>query len=219
LNLMKSIVFLACAGLGYLIGHFFGDGPWVTYISMMVTYHLYLGFLLMTADHEAGLSMPVGQTILTHAACLAVIVGLGMGRHAIPFFSIIRLFVPGIAPFEVNWLFGGEQKKKVALEAAIGATTVTAAKAVKSAPVAAGPVAYTSTAVDYEAFLKLMHEGGKRPFRKPGISVKQEFELWAAAQAKERAAAAVLAARAAAAAAKAPAAVPAVAPAVNKAEA
>ena len=159
--------------------------------------------------------MPVGQTILTHAACLAVIVGLGMGRHAIPFFGIIRLFVPGIAPFEVTWLFGGETKKKAALEAAIGATTVatapaaTALKAAPVAPAAAAPVAYTTTAEDYEAFLKLMHEGGKRPFRKPGISVKQEFELWAAAQANERAAAAALAARAAAVAAAAPAMVPA----------
>lgn len=198
---MRSLVFLACAGLGYLIGYFFGDGPWVTYISMMVTYHLYLGFLLITAEHEAGLSMPIGQTILTHAACLAVIIGLGMGRHAIPFFSIIRLFVPGIAPFEVKWLFGGEQKKKAALEAAIGQPAATSKRLGVVAPPA--PVAPVTSAGDYEAFLKLMHEGGKRPFRKPGISVKQEFELWAAAQAKARAAAE---AKAAAAAKAAPAA-------------
>lgn len=178
---MKSIVFLICAGIGYLIGHFFGDGPWVTYISMLVTYHLFLGFLLITAEHEAGFSMPIGQTILSHAACLAVIVGLGMGRHAIPFFYVIRLFVPGLAPFEVKWLFGGEIKKKAGLEAAVA---VTAPAAV---PVAVAPAKFTTSAEDYEAFLKLLHEGGKRPFRKPGVSVKQEFEMWAEAQAKARA--------------------------------
>ena len=189
---MKSLVFLLCAGLGYVIGHFFGDGPWVTYISMMVTYHLFLGFLVITAEKEAGLAMPLGQTILTHAACLAVIVGLGMGRHAIPFFSIIRLFVPGMAPFEVNWLFGGgDKKKRAALEAAIG-SPVAARASVASTP--AAPRA--TTAEDYEAFLKLMHEGGKRPFRKPGITVKQEFELWATAQAKAREVAAAKAAAA-----------------------
>ncbi|MDR3773857.1 MAG: hypothetical protein P4L26_10945 [Terracidiphilus sp.] len=191
---MKSLVFLFCAGLGYLIGHFFGDGPWVTYISMMVTYHLFLAFLVITAEKGAGISMPLSQTILTHAACLAVIVGLGMGRHAIPFFSIIRLFVPGMAPFEVNWLFGGgDRRKRATLEAAIGGP-VAARASVASTPAAPRP----TTAEDYEAFLKLMHEGGKRPFRKPGVTVKQEFELWAAAQAKARAAAAAKAAAAAA---------------------
>lgn len=195
---MKSLVFLICAGIGYLTGYFFGEGPWVTYISMMVTYHLFLGFLVITADREAGLSMPIGQTILSHAACLAVIIGLGMGRHAIPLFSIVRLFVPGLAPFEVNWLFSGVTKKKAALDAAIAGAPV-AVMPVAAAP----PPAATSSADDYEAFLKLLHEGGKRPFRKPGISVKQEFELWAAAQAKARATAAARASRAAATAAAA----------------
>ena len=189
---MKSIVFLICAGIGYLIGHFFGDGPWVTYISLLVTYHLFLGFLLITAEHEAGFSMPIGQTILSHAACLAVLIGLGMGRHAIPFFYIIRLFIPGLAPFEVKWLFGGEIKKKTS-QAGAGAETSVAA-----APVAVAPAKFSSSAQDYEAFLKILHEGGKRPFRKPGIGVKQEFELWAEAQAKARAHAEAKAAKAAA---------------------
>ncbi len=189
---MKSIVFLICAGIGYLIGHFFGDGPWVTYISLLVTYHLFLGFLLITAEHEAGFSMPIGQTILSHAACLAVLIGLGVGRHAIPFFYIIRLFIPGLAPFEVKWLFGGEIKKKTAQEGARAETSVAAT------PVAVAPAKFSSSAQDYEAFLKILHEGGKRPFRKPGIGVKQEFELWAEAQAKARAHAEAKAAKAAA---------------------
>jgi hypothetical protein len=206
---MKSVVFLLCAGLGYVIGHFFGDGPWVTYISMMVTYHLFLGFLVITAEKEASLAMPLGQTILSHAACLAVIIGLGMGRHAIPFFSIIRLFVPGLAPFEVNWLFGGDGKKKAALEAAIAGPVAAPASPSAAHHAAAAPVAQTfyetSTGEDYEEFLKLLY-AGQRPFRKPGITVKQEFELWLAARAKARvktAAAEAAAAKAAAAAAMA----------------
>jgi hypothetical protein len=192
---MKSVIFLVCAGIGYLAGHFFGDGPWVTFVSMLVTYHLFLGFLLITAEHEAGFSMPVGQTIVSHAACLALIIGLGMGRHTIPFFGLIRIFIPGLAPFEVNWLFSGEKKREAAQNAAVAAMAVGRAPAATAAPVA------TTTAADYEAFLKLLHEGGKRPFRKPGVTVKQEFELWAAAQAKARAAAELAAAKAAAVAA------------------
>ncbi|HXR37667.1 MAG TPA: hypothetical protein VN776_01160, partial [Terracidiphilus sp.] len=94
--------------------------------------------------------------------------------------------------------FSGVTKKKAALDAAIAGAPV-AVMPVAAAP----PPAATSSADDYEAFLKLLHEGGKRPFRKPGISVKQEFELWAAAQAKARATAAARASRAAATAAAA----------------
>lgn len=43
----------------------------------------------------------------------------------------------------------------------------------------------TSSGEDYDEFLKLMQQG-KRPFRKPGISVKEEYELWLAARAKAR---------------------------------
>ncbi len=87
---------------------------------------------------------------------------------------------------------GGDIDKRSALEVAIGGP-VAAHASVASAP--AAPRA-TSSAEDYEAFLKVMHEGGKRPFRKPGVTVKQEFELWAASQAKAREAAAAKAAAA-----------------------
>ena len=40
-----------------------------------------------------------------------------------------------------------------------------------------------STGEEYDEFLKLMQQG-IRPFRKPGISVKDEFELWLANKAK-----------------------------------
>jgi len=40
-----------------------------------------------------------------------------------------------------------------------------------------------STGDPYEDFILHM-QSGKRPFRKPGITVKQEFELWLAHRAK-----------------------------------
>jgi hypothetical protein len=51
---------------------------------------------------------------------------------------------------------------------------------------AVAPTPYsTSSGEDYDEFLKLMQQG-KRPFRKPGITVRQEYELWLAARAKAR---------------------------------
>jgi hypothetical protein len=46
-----------------------------------------------------------------------------------------------------------------------------------------------STGDPYEDFILHM-QSGKRPFRKPGITVKQEFELWLAHRAKTQQAAA-----------------------------
>jgi hypothetical protein len=260
---MKRIAFLICSAIGYLIGHYFGTGALATYSSILISYHLYLAYLVVSAEKESGLSLSVGQTIVTHAACVAVIIGLAMGRHSIPFFGIIRLFIPGIAPFEVTWLFSGGKKKQDRVEGQLAAavagvpiapaaspetapvvtapamteTTVTVpvaspvaapvvtetivtVPATPTASVAAPPMAgYTttntysatthsgmkasnsttssesdSTGDPYEDFILHM-QSGKRPFRKPGISVKQEFELWLAHRAKTQQAAASAGAR------------------------
>jgi hypothetical protein len=237
---MKKIAFLICSGIGYLIGHYFGTGAVAAYSSILISYHLYLAYLVVSAEKETGLSLSVGQTIVTHAACVAMIIGLAMGRHSIPFFGIIRLFIPGIAPFEVTWLFSGGKKKQDPVEGQLAAMvagvpiapaaspettpvvtapvmieTTATVPATPTASVAAPPLAgYTttntysatthsgmkasnsttsseseSTGDPYEDFILHM-QSGKRPFRKPGITVKQEFELWLAHRAKTQQAAA-----------------------------
>jgi hypothetical protein len=251
---MKRIAFLVCSGIGYLIGHYFGDGAFAAYASILISYHLYLAFLVVSAEKETGLSLPVGQTIITHAACLAVVVGLAIGRHSIPFFGIIRLFIPAIAPFEVTWLFSGSKKNQNRVAEQIAAVlspvpsapllkeTVAAALAAPAtpAPSPVAPVLAATVAVDnvpavdapiapvvptpvpaepvratimvdnvptstysfmptkpsaslntapaatddpFEEFILHM-KSGKRPFRKPGMTVKQEFELWLAHRTK-----------------------------------
>jgi hypothetical protein len=278
---MKRIAFLICSGIGYLIGHYFGTGAVAAYSSILISYHLYLAYLVVSAEKETGLSLSVGQTIVTHAACVAMIIGLAMGRHSIPFFGIIRLFIPGIAPFEVTWLFSGGKKKQDRVEGQLAAVVAgvpiapaaslltapavtapamtespvtlpaaspVAASAMTETPVTlpvASPVAapvitettatvpatptasvtappmagYTttntysattdsgmkasssttssesdSTGDPYEDFILHM-QSGKRPFRKPGITVKQEFELWLAHRTKTHQAALSVGAR------------------------
>jgi hypothetical protein len=210
---MKQAGFLICSGIGYLIGHYMGNGALAAYLSILVSYHLYLGFLVMIAEKETGFSLPIAQTIVTHAACLALVVGIAMVRHSIPFFGVIRLLVPAIAPFEVTWLFGGGRKKAVTTEDLLTRILPAAAPvAIKptapslttpaepgdklAAPVnesaATTPITFgsatsslfaTSTGEQYEEFLKLLHEG-KRPFRKPGQAIRDEYEVWLAHRAK-----------------------------------
>jgi hypothetical protein len=54
-----------------------------------------------------------------------------------------------------------------------------------SVAVPAAPVSlyHSSTGEDFNEFLTLMQQG-KRPFGKPGITVRQEYELWLAHRAK-----------------------------------
>lgn len=200
--MMKRIGFFVCSGIGYLIGHYMGTGAMAAYVSILVSYHLYLGFLVMIAEKETGFSLPIGHTIASHLACLAVVIGIAFGRHYIPFFGLVRLFVPAMAPFEVNWLFSGGKKKagasSSALEIApIASAPVASEPAAQATPIATAALApsfMTSTGDDYEDFLLHM-KAGKRPFRKPGISVKEEFELFLAHRAKAKAAAPAAAAK------------------------
>jgi hypothetical protein len=171
------------------LSHLLPDTAWATYTYILVSYHLVLAIKVFTADKKAGMSFPLGQTILTHLACLALLIGLAVSRHQIPFFGIIRFFIPGLAPFEAEWLFTGGRVKteRINDEEAFQAAAVR----VESAPDGAVPVAPaqvslydSSTGEEYNEFLSLMQQG-KRPFRKPGISVKDEYELWLADRAKK----------------------------------
>jgi hypothetical protein len=190
-------------GLGLQLSHLLPDTAWATYTYILVSYHLVLAFKVFTADKKAGMSFPLGQTILTHLACVGLLIGLAVGRHTIPFFGLIRLFIPGLAPFEAEWLFTGGRAKVERLndEEAIQAATVRVESLPDgTVPVAPAPVAparvapakvslyQSSTGEDYNEFLTLMQQG-KRPFRKPGITIKEEYELWLAHRAKTRAAA------------------------------
>ncbi len=70
-----------------VLKHLLPDTALATFTYLLVTYHLVLAYKVLTADKEAAMSLPLWQTLLTHAACVGLIVGLGIGRHAIPFFK------------------------------------------------------------------------------------------------------------------------------------
>ena len=77
----------------------------------------------------------------------------------------------------LDWLINGDAKK-------VESAGVASETAVAPAPVAqGGPSSYMdSSGDDFEEF-RLHLAQPTRPFRKPGISIKQEYELWLAAKA------------------------------------
>ena len=116
---MKLFAYIVSALIGFAIGHYVLEGAAAAFGSVLISYHLYLLLLVLIAKHEKGFSLPIGQTILTHLAFLVVVAGLPYLRTQIPFFSVVSLLIPGLAPFETTWLFGGQGKSAKTAEKAM----------------------------------------------------------------------------------------------------
>jgi len=165
---MKFLGYVVASLIGFVIGHYLLHGAAAAFTSILVSYHLYLFFLVLGARHEKGISLPIGQTIFTHLAFLVVVIGIPYLRAQIPLFGLIALLVPGLAPFETKWLFSGQGSKSITVD--------------ESRPVEPA----FATAVDHEEF-RLYLRSGNRRFRKPGATVDEEFKAWLADRAKKRA--------------------------------
>ena len=177
----NGAVYLVCALIGFGISALLPQGAWSVFAYLLITYHLYLGYHVMIAEHETGLSMSVFSTIITHLACLAVVVCFALERHHIPFFGWIRLFVPALAPFERDWLFKARiTNKDKTLPASKG-------EVAQKAAAVANAVAAAATVDDYEEWLRYLAQPN-RPPRKPGVSVQDEYKQWLLARARSRAA-------------------------------
>ncbi|HZP04809.1 MAG TPA: hypothetical protein VFB43_07915 [Terracidiphilus sp.] len=164
---MKGIVLILCGLVGYMLAHFFPDGGLAIYAPMLISYHLFLAFLVVTAVQDKGLSLSPVATVLTHVACLTLLVVFAEAREHIPYFWVVRFFTPSIALFEATWLFSGKGKRaQVAFEA--------------------GP-ATAGSAEDYDEFIQYLRQSD-RQFSKPGRSVKEEFKYWLDYRAKHRSA-------------------------------
>src|SRR6059058_3708307 len=102
----KDIAAFVVAGLlGFLASSLVPAGTWAVLTSILVSYHLFLGWLVIMSENRARVSLHILSTIVTHLACLVLIVPLGLARHYIPFFGILRYGIAGMAIFERNWLF------------------------------------------------------------------------------------------------------------------
>jgi hypothetical protein len=175
------IVFLISVFIGYYVASFLPEGAWANYAFILIAYHLFLTWLVIDADHETGISLPIGSTLLTHAACLVLIISFGAGSRHIPFFTFVRAGVVMLAIFERDWLFRGNTQKKVIKK------KVPATAAVNAIPVHVAIA--EATAEDNEAWIRHLAQPN-RATRKPGVTVKDEYEQWLVARIGSRHAAA-----------------------------
>lgn len=169
----NAVAFIFSVLLGYILASFLPEGGWFTFAYMLITTHLFFGWLVISKEHETGSAMPTGPAILIHLAFLALIVCLGFGRNYIPLFKWIRYAVPASAYFEVRWLLRIRAREK---EVQVSAE--------KNARVAAA-VAAAVNVDDYQEWLSYLAKPD-RPPRRPGMTVEEEYKEWLLARAKGR---------------------------------
>jgi hypothetical protein len=163
---------------GLLIGE---HSHWVPILIILVAYHIILAWLVLNAKHDTGLSLSIPATILTHLACLVLIVGLGSVIRHVPILRMVRYAIPALAPFERDWLFKarkGSKKKGKAIP-------VSKQEAAQKAAAVANAVAAAATIDDYEEWLKYLAQPN-RPPRKPGLTVQDEYKQWLLARARAK---------------------------------
>lgn len=162
------VAFMFAGLLGFAAGRLMPPGAWAVYTSILVSYHLFLGWLVMTSDRKAGVSLPVVSTIVTHLAFLALILPIGIARNYIPFFGLLRYCIAGLAVFERGWLFSGEESRP---------------RTEDEIPSAAPAIA--ATGEDYQEWLRYLERRGPNA-AKVGTSVRQEYEQWMLARSQSR---------------------------------
>ena len=176
--------FLICSLVGYLIARFMPPGALGLYLSMLVSYHLYLGWLVISAEHEAGFSLPILSTVFTHLCCLGVVLSLPSLRHVIPYFSFLRFGVTYLAAYECQWLFRSHNAHKV-LENQGPLVAQDVVKAIDHPPVPVAQLVTVGGDDDHAAWLKHLAKRTPATMRR-GLSVKEEHDEFMRTRAKGR---------------------------------
>lgn len=197
------VAFIVCAAIGFFAGSFAPqDSGASLYITVLVAYHLFLVWLIFLsgtsfsndgdAQKAAGISLPVWQTLLTHVACLAVILGtVATAAHKLAapatahgdtpapdpqsyiIYQVARAIagaMAGFAIFERRWLFSAEHP------------THAAPREPEAPP---SPVLQAATADDMREWQQYLAQQ-KPGSRRPGSSLKAEYEQWLLARQQAR---------------------------------
>ncbi|MGA3071456.1 MAG: hypothetical protein ABSD43_14705 [Terracidiphilus sp.] len=177
-----------CDILGLMAGWLLWPHMFLAFTAyIFVSYHLFLAWLLMTSDRKVGLSSHIVSTAFTHLACfvlacLCILLAISIhGSLALwlfirPIRYCLFVCIPGLAVFERGWLFSGRGMKRQE------ETPVTVVDPAIAAVHAA------ATGDDYEAWQR--HLASRNPLsRKPGTTLKDEYEQFMVARVKARAAA------------------------------
>jgi hypothetical protein len=160
------VAFVAASLLGYLAGSFASDSTWTIYISVLVSYHVFLLWLVLSGERKAGVALTPISTLITHVACLILIAPVGFARN-LTAFAVFRFGIAGFAVFERAWLFTASHSQP------------------KQEQTTASPIVLNATGEDFEAWCRYLAKR-KATQRRAGVSVREEYEQWLHARARKR---------------------------------
>src|ERR1700722_1800311 len=98
------LALIVAGAIGYAAGFLVPTGWWAILTSMLISYHVFLGWLVLTAKNKLEVVRPLSYAAMIHVACLIVIVSLGSGRIIVPHFDLVCCGVAVLAHFERDWL-------------------------------------------------------------------------------------------------------------------
>jgi hypothetical protein len=162
---MKGIVLVLCGLIGYLVSRFLPEGALAIYAPMLISYHLLIGFLVVTTIQDKGVKLSITPAILTHFAFFVLLIVVAEARDLIPYFEYARFALPALALLESALLFSGKGKRS---------------KSGDDVEMASG-----CSAEEYEEFIHYLRQN-ERTFSRPGASVKEEFNTWLAYRSKHQ---------------------------------
>ena len=167
--------FVACF-IGLIVRVFLPVEPWSIGIAVLVSFHLFLAWLLIGSNQEVPLGKDTFSTIATHLACTAVVYCVAWSAQAIGHYGLFAAF-PGVrflgflivllAIHEQRWLLTGRKRSFQSQQ-----------------PEAPSPD-FTLSGEDYEEFLRYL--AARDPISvRPGTSVTAEYTQWRVARARSR---------------------------------
>ena len=171
------LAFMISAVIAYLFASFLPEGPWVSYVFILLFYHLFLAWVVVDPDRKKVHSVSIVPIIVMHLTVLAIIVGFIMARSSLPYFAILRFSVVGLAFGERRMLSTWTvEKEEAPVDAKAAAVSAAAAEVVDSL-----------TGEEYEEWVSYLSKRDPRSV-KAGTTVKQEYEQWLLARARNRSA-------------------------------
>jgi hypothetical protein len=171
------LAFMISALIAYLFASFLPDGPWVSYVFILLFYHLFLAWVVVDPDRKKVHSVSIVPIIVMHLTVLALIVGFIMARSTLPYFVILRFGIVGLALAERRMLSTWTvDKEEAAVDPKAAAVSAAAAEVVDSL-----------TGEEYEEWVSYLSKRDPRSV-KAGTTVKQEYEQWLLARAGNRSA-------------------------------
>ena len=60
----NGAAFIVSSLIGFVVARYLFEGAWAIFAYILISYHLFLVWLVITAEHETGFSLPIFTTFL-----------------------------------------------------------------------------------------------------------------------------------------------------------